>query len=355
MRRFLLCGISMIWLSCSASFQLHAPDKTPVPNDEAVEALIREGIRLHDEHRFDEAVDCYARALTLNPENPAALYEMSYAYFAKGDYKKSMLYAAKAAEYESDLIGPVYTQIGTLLDIEGKPRDAVAVYEKALERDPVNYLLQYNLGITCIGLKQNRKAMACFKKAMLANPAHAGSHLALGEMYLNDGYRIPCIMAYSRFLMLEPNTQRAANTLMKFQNVLTWGVTQKSENNIDIDVPMRGPDYDGDFSSLNLTLSLISAARFTEENRNKAPVEHIVSSMKSLIEMMAGTAAEGECKGFVWEYYAPYFVEMNEKGLVEPFVYYIFQIADDEGVQMWIHEHGDELVRFQKWIREMED
>src|SRR5512143_646712 len=86
---------------------------------------------------------------------------------------------------------------------------------QAQELDPVpptaaeDSLLHYNLGLAYYRNSDLQAAREHLQSAMKANPTHATSHLVLGHVYRAMNKRIPAIFAFSRFLVLEPNSGRS--------------------------------------------------------------------------------------------------------------------------------------------------
>ena len=323
--------------------------QAPETNNTEAEKLIKEGIHLHGQGQYLKAINKYRESLKIKPDNPLAHYEIAYTYFAHGDYNKSLSSALKALEFKSDIKGIIYLQIGTCLDVLGKPEEAIKYYQEGIKTSPNNYLLHFNKGITYWGMKQYKNANTGFKKAAQLKPDHASSHLALATGYLDDEYRIPSLLAYCRFLILEPHSKRTGNALITFQKVLRMDVSKKSDKNITIYVPENTPTYDGDFSAARLALSLTSSTRYLEKNKNTHPIDFVINQLESLFTIIRELNENNNYPGFAWEYYAPYFMEMQKKGHVKAFVYFIFQLAKDEYIKAVIEKNRPAILQFLKW------
>src|SRR3954465_1900704 len=95
--------LTLLFALCSATAavarqKLPEPKLTPTPSTDKQDSLIREGISLHDSGNFDGAIRKYEEILAENPSNTLALYEMSYAYSAKKEFKKSLEVAYRGAQ-----------------------------------------------------------------------------------------------------------------------------------------------------------------------------------------------------------------------------------------------------------------
>lgn len=349
-KKLSLLMILIFLASCSSKLVIKEPVKlyrTPTENEVI---LIEEGIKLHDDGQIKKAISKYNEVLALNQDNALALYELSYSYYILGDYKKSLEISLKAAEYKSEFLSMIYTKMGNCLDLLGKPKQAIEAYKKGVEINPEDFMLHYNMGITYMNMPKKDLARTYFKKTMQLNPEHPSCHIALANIYKNDYYRIPAILAYSRFLILEPNSSRTGPALEQLQNLINSGVQQKEDKSINVVLQSSPLDYDGDFKMTEMMLSLTSALKFTKKNENKSDVENLISQFQFMFSVMDDSTKDGKKKtGFVWEYYVPYFKELHKNGYTKSFFYYIFQTADNEEIQNWIKEHEYEINHFLLW------
>lgn len=340
----------LVFMGCSNRITIKEPFITPTQNSQEIDELIEIGITLHDAGKYEEAIEKYDEAIKQNPNNPMAYYEKSYSLMHLQRNKESLNAALKASEFNSGLLYSTYIQLGNCLDISKYHKESELVYEKAFAIDSSSHLLYYNMGITKANLEKFDESRDCFKKGMIINPLHTSSHFALGNMYMYDENVIPAILAYSRFLSLEQTSQRSGMVLMNIQDLLNNGYQQKSENEFNIFVPSDPKEYDGNFLPVFLQLAAINTIQKTDSTKKELrPIELLIDKYSNIFQIMLELKENQDFEGFVWEYYAPYFIEMQKKDLVEPFVYYIFQIADDPEIQSWIQNNKDKINKFINW------
>src|SRR5512145_2616180 len=93
--------------------------------------LVREGVKAHDRHDYDEAIRLYRRALSENPISVKAYYELALALHAKGE-----LVAALENTIRSIALNPnqeeSYVMKGSVEDDLGHPEKALATYDRLL-------------------------------------------------------------------------------------------------------------------------------------------------------------------------------------------------------------------------------
>lgn len=341
-------------IGCSTGLKLVSPTLDPQPSDPSQTTLIREGISLHDQGNFNGAIVKYKEALNLNPQNVWALYEMAFTFSAIKEYDKSIEACSEALKYKSPYLPHIYVQLGTSYDNKNEPKKAVSVYKKGVELYPENYLLHFNLGVTQLNLKNTKEAKESFKKSAMLKPDHASSHMALGEIYFNENYKIPSLLAYFRFLILEPISQRCSSAISNIQTLMAFGVEAKDESlkEINLFISPDTPTDDGDFGSVDLGLTMSRALRFTEDSKGKSELELLKSEIESMFQIMYELSENENYEGFGWEYYAPYFIELKQKGYVDPFINHIFSASNLPEINEWIDSNKTDYQEFLDWSKE---
>lgn len=329
---------------------LEPPRLVPAPTTPAQDRLVREGVALHDRGDYDGAIRRYEQVLAENESHVGALYEMSFAYTRKKEYRKSLEAAYRGARYKSDLLGAFYMQIGNNLDELGEPKKAVDVYKAGIKLMPESGLLYYNLGLTYRKLGKPEDARKVLKAAVSLDPKHASSHLLLAAQFYDSGYRIPALFAAARFLALEPGSPRSGAGVRLVREVLSGGARQgKSENEVNVFVQMGGKTDEGDFGPAEMMLGLGGAAALTGEGKKKTEAEILVGQLERVVETVSG-GKKGS--SFVHRYYVPYFVEMKEKNFLEPFVYYTLKApGGHEEAGRWVAQNSGRVMQFLTWSK----
>ena len=354
MKKKLICPLLLLFtfVTLAAAEDLKPPKLTPTPSTEKQTALIKEGIALHDRGDYDGAIEKYQEVLKENPDNVLALYEMGYSLSMKKDYKKSLEAAYRGAQYKSDLLGMFYVSIGNNLDITGETKKSVEVYKKGIELMPAEQLLYFNLAVTYLNLNKPDDAKKNLKKAAQLNPNHPGTHRALGNLFSQTGYNIPAIFALSRFLVLEPKSNRAAETFPFFKQLLMGGATPgKNANEINIFFNINEKKDEGDFGAMSMVISLGGALTISDKNKGKSELEGFVGQLDKFFAVLAEQTDKADKSKFTWKYYVPYFVEMKKRGFAEAFAYHISQSSKMDGVEEWLKANDARVSEFLAWSK----
>jgi tetratricopeptide (TPR) repeat protein len=352
LKRIVLLVFAVALLSTHALGQVDPPKLDPTPSTEKQSALIKEGVALHDQEKYDAAISKYEEALKENPANVSALYEMSFSYAMKKDYRKSLDVAYKGAQYRSKLLHGFYIQIGNNLDHLGETAKSIEVYKAGIKLSPQSSMLYYNLAVAYSNQNKLDDARKTLKQAIAYNPNHPSSHLFLSTIWRQGGYKVPALLSACRFLVLEPNSGRSAAALKVVQEVMGGNVTAgKKPNEINVFVDMSGKKDEGDFDVVALILGMGKAAGLTEENKNKTEMQLLAEQFGTLFAIMSEQSDKSDKSKFTWKFYVPYFGEMKRKNYVEPFVYYVNQSSGNAEVQTWLTNNKARVNEFLAWSK----
>ena len=140
---------------------------------------------------------------------------MGYSSYMLKDYDGTILLCKKAIHRfpDSKTLKQVFTLYTNTLDVAENPREAIDVYDQAISKFPSHYMLHFNKAVTAYGLKDYYEARIAFQASAKLNPRHASSVYYLGVIEDIFGNKISAILALSRFMILEPEGERAKRIL----------------------------------------------------------------------------------------------------------------------------------------------
>lgn len=310
-----------------------------------VEGLVNQGISLYDNGDYKGAIEQYLKALAIDNKSTLASYEISTAYFALGDYKNVLVFCDKVLTTKSDFRDQAYVLKGSAQDLLDNTDDAIKTYKKGIKEFPEKYLLHYNLALTYYKTKELKAAEESLQKALVLKPLHSSSHLLLGYVMNEQGQRIKSLLALYNFLLIEPTSKRAnaAYDLLVIQ--LEKGVKKVNDNSINITLPATKES--DDFGSAELMLSLLTAAKSTEKNRDKTEYELFSDNTSSFFSFLGSIKKNN--KGFWWDYYVDFYDDMYKENHVEAFSYYISQGNGDEKISTWLNENKTKVEFLANW------
>lgn len=326
---------------------------------EAAEKMVEEGIAYHDKGDYEGAIDKYEKALKLDKNNLLALAEKGMSQLSIQKYEESINTCRQAIEIHAGNPGlkTVYVTYGNAYDALKKTDQSIEVYNEGLKQFPDFYMLHFNKGISLASVKKNDEAILCFQKSVQCNPKHPGSHNALARLNDSKNKRIPALLAYCRFMVLEPQSKRAKENLGNILTILNGNVEKTGRKSVTIhvnpdsmkDSSAYGRPSEDYFGIQDILISMDAALDYDKKNKNKSEVELFVRKFGNF----CGSLKESRDKnfGFFWEYYTPYFIEMHEKNLVETFSYLVFATSENEDAGKWLKSHKSAIDDFYSWSK----
>ena len=170
---------------------------------EKANALCKEGMALHDQGKFEEAIRKFDEGLKILPYNATLIYDKAYSLVAMGknaEAKKLLEKLFKKGNTDEDVSMP-YVFYANLLDDDGEAMQALEVYDKALEYvSPLDVttiqLINYNKALTLYNLKDEDKAKIenwnqqifnHLDNSIECNPTHPGSLYLYGRIMADEG------------------------------------------------------------------------------------------------------------------------------------------------------------------------
>lgn len=300
--------------------------------------LIKQGVSLHDQGKYMEAISCFQQALRANPSSISAMYEMSLSYLKMKDYDNAIVHSSRVInlEYEPILLD-AYVVKGTSLAAQNKMNEAIDLFKEAIKKCGDEYLLHYNLGLIYYNNKENELALTHLSKALEKESTHAESFL-LYAYVLNDlGHWIESFYSYHFFLLLEPNTQRSVDVFKEIFNLLELKMEKDDPRLTKIGSVDRNELYEKIQTYRPKYSDLSAKYKFFEDASNE-----IFSQMKAF-------AKTDSNKDFIWTFFVPIYAEILESGHLSTYCRYISVSCFPESLTWW--ETNNEAVNsFIHWF-----
>jgi len=174
--------------------------------------LIRIAAEYHKQGDLQQAEIIYKEILTFEPRNFRVLNYLGNVLEVQHKYDEAIASYQKAVDIEPTFAGSYY-HLGGVFEITDQLDNAMTYYEKAIQCDP-NFSGSYNnLGNVYRKLDMLDKAIPCFKKAVELNPDFWGSYYNLGEVLQDIGQVDEAISCFQKALQLNPNHIASYNNL----------------------------------------------------------------------------------------------------------------------------------------------
>jgi hypothetical protein len=159
----------------------------------------------------------------------------------------------------------------------------------------------------------------------------------------------------SRFLVLEPKSERSASAYKTVLNVLQGGVSVDDKSgNINIMLEKSPKKDEGDFGAIDLGMGLSKASDSLEENKGKTKAQLAVEQLNTFLSILSELDQKENKSKFVFVYYVPYFIELKKRNYVEPFYYYISRSSNDPEVEKWLSDNFRRVSEFLTWSKQFQ-
>lgn len=313
------------------------PETTPKDRQRAA-ALVRKGIKAHDEHDYDRAAEFYRKALDLDPLNSATYYELAFSSTRAGDQE-----AALDAVIRSVALDPKqeasHVLKASILDDLGFRDEAIAAYDALLEVAPESYLGHLNRGITLHRAGRLEDAEAAFLRANEIDPSHPSSYFLLAFISRGRGHDYAEADYLERFVEVGAHDHRFEVARARLEELRDVA--------LEIDVAHPYPAIE---LQRMLARSLWRSSRHREEFPEALGYEVTFEEDRdvygTVLEAWRAKKAEDPEAAFgEWDL----LLRIDDAGFLEEYIWYHRQLVFGDRATAWMDAHGERVDRFLGW------
>lgn len=311
--------------------------------------LIKMGIKYHDRGDYEEAVKYYDMALMQDPDNALALLEKSFSLNEAGSYGKALeacqkvIDARKPARYHLEM---AYLYCGTSYDGLRNEKKSIEMYNKAAKINPANHSTFFNKGITYLNYSNKTEAEKAFKQALILSPAHPSSLYRLAYLAYGNGEKIPAILGFCKFLVVESTSKRSIGAAETLLMLLNSGV-KKSQDGMNLTVVSPGKGHE-DFTVVDAALVMSNSVQTSGEklpNLTGIPSEYDLLITQLKIVSTALKIDKDGRKDFYRPHFTSYLSKMGETEL-KVLAHIILAANNNENSVRWIRLQQEQVDAF---------
>ena len=162
--------------------------------------------------QLSSAVNCYEKALSINPDYAKAHYNLGGTLHELGQLEGSV------KSYQSSLaIDPDYAEahnnLGNVFRELGELNMAIISYEKALVIKPKYAEAHFSLAILLVDFDKHNLVIEHLTEVVDIKPDFSEAHCMLGNAFKKQGKYVDAIKSYQEALKIRPNFAEAHNNL----------------------------------------------------------------------------------------------------------------------------------------------
>lgn len=190
----------------------------PFIEDEGSFEFLEKGNELYGEGKYAEALSAFEEFLRLNPKAYQARLNIYNCYRELGEYEKAIeqcnLILENVSQDETlgkEMAAKALAGIGECYLLQKDMENAQKYFEQSIETYPENELIAYNVGEIFFSNQKLEEALRYFTLASEIKPDWSDSYFKLGLVYLNKADMARAAENFEKFLILEPDTERAVS------------------------------------------------------------------------------------------------------------------------------------------------
>lgn len=329
----------------------------------SAEELIHEGVELHDEGKFKEAIEKYNEALKLDPKSVQATYELSLSYLALQDYRNASKFSTSVINsQDKQLSVGAYAVKSEALAGMNKVDDAIALLQEGLIKNGDEYLLHFNLALNYYNKGNIEKTLDHVKKAIDLDKSHSGAFL-LNAYALDDvGLWVQSILSFQMFLLLEPDSKRSKSAFEEMLRLMQIKTSEEPVKRSFIQQQMRNSNLNAAHTdkvppltnegglNRNLVYNAINNTLNYMKNTQKGSDDFtLFKNVNKEIMKVLLKESKGSKEGILWTFYIPFFSHITESEYYDTFCRYISVSYFPESLEWW-QQNPDEAVDFVIWF-----
>ncbi|MBE9583999.1 tetratricopeptide repeat protein [Mucilaginibacter sp. JRF] len=296
--------------------------------------LIKEGSELADKKQYTNAIEKYKAALTLEPNNSTANYQMAFSLNAAGKAKEAIPYAQKVTTSDASaaVISSAYSLMGNIYDKSAQPKPAIDNYLQAIKTDSANYKLHYNLALVYFRARQYAQAEKSALKVLAHEPKHTGSIRLYALVTFHQNKRAPALLALCYFLSLDPDGASSAEAYGNLQSILKGG-------SLKIAPGEKPPVIDAQTRELN---QAIVTAVSTVDKGKQAPAALLSKQLSAVFTNIGGITQKRSTDAPFFNHLATHYAQLAQSNRMPAFANYISQSVD-KAAAAWVKAHSAEM------------
>ena len=312
--------------------------------------LVKQGVELHNQGKYAEAIEKYKEALKADPENTQANYQIGFSLFSSGKGMEGVPFVEKAIKNSSTttFAASGYDLLGSIYDQANLSDKAIGAYKSGITVNPNYQRLHFNLGIAYSRYKKYAEAEQEAIEAIKLDPKHASSQRLYALVTFHQNKRLNALLAFCSFIILEPNTPRSAEAYTNMQSILKGGTLKDAGGRNTIIISPKGKQDDAvNNMVISVTASVAQKTKLTGVDLLGYELQHIFS--------IAGQSSKDKTdKTFFEQFFAAYFYKLAQSENIQAFAHMVDATANKEANEKWATENAQQVTALSEWLQKTE-
>jgi tetratricopeptide (TPR) repeat protein len=308
-----------------------------------VRALVKEGLELNNARNYTGAIEKYKAALQLEPDNAAANYQLAFSLNAAGKGQEAIPYLQKVVQSNAsaEVRSSAWGLLGGIYDQSKQAKYAIDSYQKGLQLDSASYAMHYGLGLAYFRDHQYAAAECSAINALRLDTRQADAFRLYGLVTFHQDKRIPALMAFCRYLQLQPNGVKSAEVYSNMQSILQGGALKPEPG-------VARPRPDANTVALNQVITQSATAMGT---RRYASASDLLSAQLQYIFNATGRLAQKQTgHNTFFKSLTDYYLQLAQTDHMAAFARWLIQGTDKAAVA-WLRAHPQQVNAMEEWMK----
>lgn len=318
-----------------------------VPTDKYIDArtLINNGIDLHDNEKYDEAIAEYKKVNPNDSLYTLALYEIALSYKAQDKHEEALsaLNAMKAdlGIYTVDY----YTLRASILDNSDRTNEAIEMMKDVYPQYSHLSNVGYSYALCLFHAGKYDEAEDIIQRAIRINPYHYRSHFLLGTINYAKGRLVPAMLCFG-FATNLGNASQCYSALVAFESAMNGALTEEINKETKGGVAPNSTDA---VNSRFLDLETMIKSNFVSNKKFVLKTKIDIHTIRQLQFLTENVNVDDKATDIYNQFYVPFFSELTKKNYIEPYLVNSMRFSDDKTVTATTKKNKTNISNYLQW------
>ena len=178
------------------------------------DAYTMQGNLFAEQGKFSESIDCFRRAIQINPKNLSVHVNMGLALLNESHLDEAEIEFQKILSINSGYV-PAINGLGVVMVRKGNLTDAIRLFQLSLIKEPAQPDTLNNLGSCFLELGEIESAEKEYKRAIQLLPNHLDALFNYAKLCAQTGRVHEAMQIYAHLISVNPNHAPAVINLSK--------------------------------------------------------------------------------------------------------------------------------------------
>lgn len=331
------------FLSLLTGMFLFAGVSAQTPSNTYIDAQthINNGVRLHDDEKYEEAIAEYRKVNPNDSLYSMALYEAALSYSAMENHEKTLSVLSEMKAAAPSIGVEYYILLGSTLDDMGRSDESVELFKEVYPQYSHISLFGYNYAMSLYRAGKYDEAEEILQRAVRINPYHFRSHYALGLVNYAQGRIVPALLCFAFAANLGNDLQCHA-ALVAFESAV----------NGTLDV-IKGKAAAADAVNNRFAdLETMITSNFVQNKKFVPKTKIDLLTTRRLQFLVENVHIDDSATDIYNQFYVPYFSEVNKKNYVEPYIVNSLRFSDDKTVTAALKKNKSSITNYLSWAKD---